>query len=204
MQVRFVTRSGTNKFETSLYWFQQHAKLNSNTLLQPAGRAAGAGGDQLHLRRPRRRPDRPARASTAAAGRSSSSTRKRSTARSNGAHAATIIRAVGAGRRLHLRRAGREHTVNVLALAARRASRRQRRRRSDGQVAARSDSHGRRNRRARSRTGDVAEHRGVPLPGAEQGHPAHADDEHHGQPDAEAPPAGLVLLAAVQQRRPIR
>src|SRR6187399_1497278 len=31
IQIRFVTRSGTNKFETSLYWFQQHAVLNGNT-----------------------------------------------------------------------------------------------------------------------------------------------------------------------------
>ena len=30
-QVRFVTRSGTNKFETSLYWYLQNAFLNSNT-----------------------------------------------------------------------------------------------------------------------------------------------------------------------------
>jgi len=31
IQIRFVTRSGTNKFETSLYEFMQHADLNSNT-----------------------------------------------------------------------------------------------------------------------------------------------------------------------------
>jgi len=31
VQVRFVTRSGTNKFETSLYWYLQNAFLNSNT-----------------------------------------------------------------------------------------------------------------------------------------------------------------------------
>jgi hypothetical protein len=31
IQVRFVTRSGTNKFELSAYWFLQHANLNSNT-----------------------------------------------------------------------------------------------------------------------------------------------------------------------------
>jgi hypothetical protein len=31
VQIRFVTRSGTNKFETSLYWFIQHRVLNSNT-----------------------------------------------------------------------------------------------------------------------------------------------------------------------------
>ena len=31
VQIRFVTRSGTNKFETSLYYFLQHANLNSNT-----------------------------------------------------------------------------------------------------------------------------------------------------------------------------
>ena len=31
IQIRFVTRSGTNKFETSLYWYLQHGKLNSNT-----------------------------------------------------------------------------------------------------------------------------------------------------------------------------
>jgi hypothetical protein len=30
-QVRFVTRSGTNRFETSLYYFLQHRLLNSNT-----------------------------------------------------------------------------------------------------------------------------------------------------------------------------
>ncbi len=38
VQVRFVTRSGTNKFETSLYDFTQHASLNSNTFF---GRLAG-------------------------------------------------------------------------------------------------------------------------------------------------------------------
>jgi len=31
VQIRFVTRSGTNKFETSLYLFLQHKLLNSNT-----------------------------------------------------------------------------------------------------------------------------------------------------------------------------
>jgi hypothetical protein len=31
VQIRFVTRSGTNTFETSLYWFLQHRLLNSNT-----------------------------------------------------------------------------------------------------------------------------------------------------------------------------
>ena len=31
IQVRFVTRSGTNKFEISVYEFMQHAKFNSNT-----------------------------------------------------------------------------------------------------------------------------------------------------------------------------
>src|SRR5580765_5840760 len=31
VQIRFVTRSGTNKFETSLYEFMQHADFNSNT-----------------------------------------------------------------------------------------------------------------------------------------------------------------------------
>lgn len=31
VQIRFVTRSGTNQFETSLYYFLQHANLNSNT-----------------------------------------------------------------------------------------------------------------------------------------------------------------------------
>ena len=31
VQIRFVTRSGTNRFETSLYMFLQHANLNSNT-----------------------------------------------------------------------------------------------------------------------------------------------------------------------------
>jgi hypothetical protein len=30
-QIRFVTRSGTNRFETSLYYFLQHANLNSNS-----------------------------------------------------------------------------------------------------------------------------------------------------------------------------
>jgi hypothetical protein len=38
IQVRFVTRSGTNKFETSLYDFMQHAAFNSNTFF---GRLAG-------------------------------------------------------------------------------------------------------------------------------------------------------------------
>ena len=38
IQVRFVTRSGTNKYETSLYTFLQHANLNSNTFF---GRLAG-------------------------------------------------------------------------------------------------------------------------------------------------------------------
>ena len=31
IQIRFVTRSGTNKFETSLYWFMQHELFNSNS-----------------------------------------------------------------------------------------------------------------------------------------------------------------------------
>jgi hypothetical protein len=31
IQIRFVTRSGTNKFETSIYDYLQHANLNSNT-----------------------------------------------------------------------------------------------------------------------------------------------------------------------------
>jgi hypothetical protein len=31
VQIRFVTRSGTNRFETSLYFFLQHRLLNSNT-----------------------------------------------------------------------------------------------------------------------------------------------------------------------------
>jgi hypothetical protein len=38
VQVRIVTRSGTNKYEMSGYWFQQHAKLNSNTYF---GRLSG-------------------------------------------------------------------------------------------------------------------------------------------------------------------
>src|SRR5262249_12505235 len=31
VQIRFVTRSGTNQFQTSLYEYLQHASLNSNT-----------------------------------------------------------------------------------------------------------------------------------------------------------------------------
>ena len=31
VQVRVATRSGTNKFQLSLYWYQQHANFNSNT-----------------------------------------------------------------------------------------------------------------------------------------------------------------------------
>jgi hypothetical protein len=38
VQVAIATRSGTNKFETSLYWYQQHAMFNSNTYF---GRLAG-------------------------------------------------------------------------------------------------------------------------------------------------------------------
>jgi len=38
IQVRFVTRSGTNKFETSIYDYMQHANFNSNTYF---GRLAG-------------------------------------------------------------------------------------------------------------------------------------------------------------------
>ena len=38
VQVRIVTRSGTNKYELSGYWYQQHAMFNSNTYF---GRLAG-------------------------------------------------------------------------------------------------------------------------------------------------------------------
>ena len=38
IQVAIATRSGTNKFETSIYWYQQHAMFNSNTYF---GRLAG-------------------------------------------------------------------------------------------------------------------------------------------------------------------
>lgn len=38
VQVRIVTRSGTNKYEMSGYWFQQHAAFNSNTYF---GRLSG-------------------------------------------------------------------------------------------------------------------------------------------------------------------
>ena len=43
VQIRFVTRSGTNRFETSLYMFMQHANLNSNTYF---GRLAGLERNQ--------------------------------------------------------------------------------------------------------------------------------------------------------------
>lgn len=37
VQIRFATRSGTNKFETSLYWYMQNAFLNSNTYFNRLG-----------------------------------------------------------------------------------------------------------------------------------------------------------------------
>ncbi len=60
IQVRFVTRSGTNKFEISVLRVHAARELQQQHVLQPAERAAGPEGDQPHVWRPHRRSDHPA------------------------------------------------------------------------------------------------------------------------------------------------
>ena len=178
----------------------QHAKFNSNTFFNRLNGLPVPRGDELHVRRPHRRSDHPAGLSTAAARRSSSSTRKRSTRRSRRARTRTMIRAVGARRQLHATaRPARRRRVNVLALAAANGqivgatTRRSRRCSQSIRTAAGHDRHDHGSR-------DEPEHGGATTTWCpNKTHPSHADDAHHGEPDAEAPPAGLVLLAALQQ-----
>ena len=110
---------------------------------------------------------------------------------------------VGAGRQLHVRPDGAPTTVNVMALAN--ASRRPIRAHDvggvyDPTIKALLESIA----RPRRRPGTITELVTIPntatyrVPVADQDDPPRADDEHHGEPDAEAPPAGVVLLAAVQ------
>ena len=118
IQMRFVTRSGTNKFETSLYWFMQHAMLNSNTYFNRLNGAAGAGGDQLHVWRPHRRSDHPAGLRRPRQGvlllqpgRGLQPDRDRARPR-------TIIRQSALDGNFTYGAVGAQQTVNVLALAA--------------------------------------------------------------------------------------
>ena len=183
--------------------FMQHANSQQQHVLQPAERAAGAAGDQLHVWRPHRRSDHPAGLRRPRPGvlllqpgRGLQPDRDGSRTpdvhpRSRRWTATSRYGATGAQTTVNVLRAG---ACDGLSASSRRPAIR------DDQGVARVDSRRRPRRRARSRrTRDVAEHGDVRLPGAEQGHPAHADDEHHGEPDAEAPPAGFVLLAALHR-----
>ena len=152
IQIRFVTRSGTNKFETSLYWFQQHAKLNSNTYFNrlnalpvPAATNYTYGG---RIGGPIILPGFDGRGKAFFFFNQEEVYNPIETARGR-----TIIRQSALDGNFTYGPIGAQNTVNVMALAAAVGHRgRQRHLRPDHQAAARATSARPRARRARSRT----------------------------------------------------
>ncbi len=72
-QIQFTTRSGSNLFSGSGYYYYQSEKLNTNTYFNKLARPAEERRGAAPAGRPRRRPGRHPEASTTAAARRSSS-----------------------------------------------------------------------------------------------------------------------------------
>ena len=118
IQIRFVTRSGTNKFELSAYEFMQHAKFNSNTFFNRLNGLPIPAGDQPHVWRPHRRPDRPAGLRRPRPGVLLLQPGRSVQPRANSPRSRTFIRQSALDGDFTYGAVGAQTTVNVLALAA--------------------------------------------------------------------------------------
>ena len=199
-QVRFVTRSGTNQYQTSLYELLPAQVAQHEHVLQPAGRPPEAARHRQQLRRPHRRPDRDSRPrATAAARRSSSSTMKRP-CQPNEARRTRTVHQRGARSRgiFTLQHEQPDVGERARARGRRTASSRRRTRSMQALLAqirtAVGDGTG-----TLTTTSHDAQPRDVRLPQPARGRPALADGPRGRQPDDPAPAVGLVLLAAFQR-----